>query len=108
KVNATFASAAVWPRSALSHTSRESFSPINILAMHRDLFAREELLGVLRPFENATPLPRSAFVEPEIFAAEERALFGSEWIPVAHEADVARPGDWVKAPLRGENLVVVR
>src|SRR5258706_13336488 len=69
---------------------------------------RDELLGVVRLFAEATPLPRSAFVEPATLDLEERALFASSWVPVAHEADLARPGDWVRAPLRGENLVVVR
>jgi Rieske 2Fe-2S family protein len=71
-------------------------------------FTRDDLLGVVRPFAEATPLPRSAFVDPAVLDLEERALFASSWIPVAHEADLARPGDWVRAPLRGEHLIVVR
>jgi glycine betaine catabolism A len=70
--------------------------------------SREELCDVLKPFGKATPLPRAAFVEPEVLAFEERAIFASSWVPVAHEADLARPGDWVRAPIRGENVVVVR
>jgi glycine betaine catabolism A len=69
---------------------------------------RDELLGVLRPFGEATPLPRAAFVDPAVLEMEERAVFSSAWIPVAHEADLTRPGDWVRAPLRGEHLVVLR
>src|SRR5258706_14621106 len=69
---------------------------------------RDDLLGVVRPFAEATPLPRSAFVDPRVLDLEERALFADAWIPVAHEADLARPGDWVRAPLRGEHLIVLR
>src|SRR5262245_61553463 len=69
---------------------------------------RDELQGVLRPFGEATPLPRAAFVDPAVLELEERAILSSSWIPVAHEADLDRPGDWVKAPIRGEHLVVVR
>jgi Rieske 2Fe-2S family protein len=69
---------------------------------------RDELLGVLRPFGEATPLPRAAFVDPACFELEQRTLFRSAWIPVAHTADLARPGDWVRAPLAGEHVVVVR
>jgi Rieske 2Fe-2S family protein len=69
---------------------------------------RDDLLAVLRPFGDASPLPRAAFVDPAVFELEERALFASAWIPVAHEADLRRPGDWVRAPLRGEHLIVVR
>lgn len=67
-----------------------------------------ELRAVLEPFERAHPLPRAAFVDPSSLDLEERAIFSSSWIPVAHEADLERPGDWVRAPLRGEHVIVVR
>jgi glycine betaine catabolism A len=67
-----------------------------------------DLEAVLRPFGQAVPLPREAFVDPEVLELEQRAVFARSWVPVAHEADLARPGDWVRAPLRGEHLVVVR
>lgn len=69
---------------------------------------RGDLLGVLLPFAEATPLPRAAFVDPGVLDLEERAIFSSSWIPVAHEADLSRPGNWVRAPLRGEHVIVVR
>jgi Rieske 2Fe-2S family protein len=69
---------------------------------------RAELDAVLRPFGEATPLPREAFVDPAVLDLEERHVFASSWIPVAHEGDLSRPGDWVRAPLRGEHLVVLR
>jgi Rieske 2Fe-2S family protein len=69
---------------------------------------REDLLAVIRPFASATPLPRAAFVDPAVLEFEERTFFSSAWIPVAHEADIPRPGDWVRAPLRGEHLILVR
>lgn len=61
-----------------------------------------------RPFGEARPLPRAVFVDREVFALEQRRLLGPAWIPVAHEADLARPGDWVRSPLPGEQLVVTR
>jgi Rieske 2Fe-2S family protein len=69
---------------------------------------RGELEGVLRPFGRAVPLPRGAFVDPEVLELEQDAIFASSWVPVAHEADLARPGEWVRAPLRNEHLVVMR
>src|SRR5262249_36087940 len=72
------------------------------------MIGHDDLQAVLRPFGEALPLPRSAFVDPELLELEQRALFARSWIPVAHEADLARPGDWVRAPVRGEHLVVVR
>jgi Rieske 2Fe-2S family protein len=69
---------------------------------------RASLLRVLRPLAEAEGLPPEAFTSPAVLELEERALFARAWIPVAHEADLARPGDWVRAPLRGERLVLVR
>ncbi len=70
--------------------------------------SRDDLLAVERPFSEARPLPRSAFVDPGALELERRAIFASSWLPVANEADLARPGDWVRAPIEGEHLVVVR
>lgn len=69
---------------------------------------RDEIAAVLLPFSDATPLPRAAFVDADVFELEERALFSRSWIPVAHVADLTRPGDWVRAPVRGEHLIVMR
>lgn len=63
---------------------------------------------MLKPFREAAPLPRAAFVDPAVLDLEERAFLSSSWIPVAHEADLPRPGDWVRAPVRGEHLAVLR
>jgi Rieske 2Fe-2S family protein len=69
---------------------------------------RAELEAVVQTFGRATPLPRAAFVDPAVLELEQRHLFQSSWIPVAHEADLPRPGDWVRAPLLGEHVVVMR
>lgn len=66
------------------------------------------LEAVARPFREASPLPRAAFVDPAVFALEQRAIFAGAWMPVASCADVQRPGDWVRADLPGEDLVIVR
>ena len=71
-------------------------------------FGPDDLLGASGPFAEAAPLRRAAFVDPAALDLEERALFASAWIPVAHEAAGARPGDWVRAPLRGEHVIVAR
>jgi Rieske 2Fe-2S family protein len=71
-------------------------------------FTRDQLRDVACPFGEASPLPRAAFLDAEVLALEERAIFASSWIPVAHEADLARPGDWVRAEVRGEHVVVTR
>ncbi len=68
---------------------------------------RDALRAVLQPFEAASPLPRDAFLDPAVLALEQRWL-ATSWIPVAHEADVPRPGDWVRAPFPAAHVVIVR
>ena len=69
---------------------------------------REDLCAVVKPFAEASPLPRAAFLDSEVLELEQRAIFDKAWLPVAHEADLVRPGDFVRAPLRGEHVAVVR
>jgi Rieske 2Fe-2S family protein len=69
---------------------------------------RDALLAVVKPFGEAAPLPRVAFLDPAMLELEQRAIFDASWMPVAHEADLRRPGDWVRAPLRGEHVIVIR
>ena len=66
------------------------------------------LREVIEPFEHARPLPLWAFVDEEIFEAEQANIFQTHPIPIAHTSDVDKPGDWVRAPLLGEHVVVVR
>ena len=66
------------------------------------------LRDVIEPFDRARPLPRWAFVDDAVFEAERAHLFADHPIPIAHEADLEKPGDWVRAPLLGEHVVVVR
>ena len=68
----------------------------------------DDLRAVLAPFGDARPLPRDAYVDPRALELETRTIFESTWIPVAHEADLEGPGAWVRAPIRGEHLVIVR
>lgn len=59
------------------------------------------------PFGEARPLPREAFVDPAIFAMDQ-ALFAASWVPVAHESEIARPGQFCAAEVAGERVLVVR
>ncbi len=69
---------------------------------------RDELTSVLAPFPEASPLPRAAFLEPEVLQLEERTFLSSNWVPVAHVQDIPRPGDWVRAPVKGQHLILIR
>jgi Rieske 2Fe-2S family protein len=59
------------------------------------------------PFEEASPLPRAALVEPAFFELDLR-LFEASWVPVAHESELARPGQMVAVDLAGTRVVAAR
>ena len=61
-----------------------------------------------RPFDEAVPLPRAAYVDAEIFAFERDRIFGRSWICVAREDEVAAPGRRLVAPLTRAGVLVVR
>jgi glycine betaine catabolism A len=46
----------------------------------------------LRPFGDSRMLPRAAYVDPAVFAWEQRHMFGG-WMCVGRSAQVASPGD---------------
>jgi phenylpropionate dioxygenase-like ring-hydroxylating dioxygenase large terminal subunit len=48
----------------------------------------------------------SIYTDPEIFAREQRALFHGPWLYVAHESEVAQPGDY-KTTFAGTQPVIV-
>ena len=47
----------------------------------------------LRPFGESRMLPRAAYVDPAVFAWEQRHMFGGGWICVGRSGQVASPGD---------------
>ncbi len=61
---------------------------------------------VVLPFERARTPPRAAYTDPECHALEQALL--RDGSAAASEADLPRPGAWVRAPLAGVNLVLLR
>ena len=55
-----------------------------------------------------TGLARDSYVSEAIFEAEVRRIFLQQWMFVAHESQLARPGDFVVDEVAGESFVVVR
>lgn len=70
------------------------------------VLSRSALEQVLLPLGEARPLPAIAYTSPEVHALEQRTLFARSWVCVGHEADVAMPGAWVRAPF--DRLIVIR
>jgi Rieske 2Fe-2S family protein len=52
-----------------------------------------ELARSLRAFGESVMLPRSAYVDPAVFAWEQKHFFGSGWTCVGFGAQLAQPGD---------------
>ena len=51
------------------------------------------LAASLQPFGQSRMLPRAAYVDPAVFAWEQRYFFGAGWVCAGHSSQVARPGD---------------
>ena len=72
------------------------------------MLARPEIEAVLAPLERARGFPRAAFVDPEVFAFEQRAIFDRAWICVGREEEISLPGQWIRAEIGAEPVLVAR
>ena len=54
---------------------------------------RAALAASLAPFGQSRMLPRAAYVDPAVFAWEQRHFFGGGWMCVGRSDQIARPGD---------------
>ncbi|KIG14510.1 putative dioxygenase, alpha subunit [Enhygromyxa salina] len=73
---------------------------------HAELAA--ELTAIQAPFEQARTLPPHVYTSPEIFAIEQRELFGRMWLCIAREQDLPSPRSYVTRDVGDERLLVVR
>jgi choline monooxygenase len=60
------------------------------------------------PLERARTIPSSWYHDPDLYAAERRAVFGETWQAVGRVDQVAERGSFFTAELAGEPVVVVR
>jgi p-cumate 2,3-dioxygenase alpha subunit len=51
---------------------------------------------------------RSAMTSPEIFQAELDKVFAHSWLYVGHESEIPEPGDYVRRPVGGRPVFMVR
>jgi len=56
----------------------------------------------------AKTLPQRYFISPDILAHERREIFTSNWILIAHQSELPKPGDYLLTNVAGESLIVVR
>lgn len=67
-----------------------------------------DLRSVLKNLDQATALPRRAYVDPAVAALESRLFFNAGWLCVAHESELSAPGSFVAAESFGERTLIVR
>jgi len=51
---------------------------------------------------------RRAYTDPDVFAAEMENVFGRAWLYVAHESQIAQPGQYMIADMAGQSVIVMR
>jgi benzoate/toluate 1,2-dioxygenase subunit alpha len=63
--------------------------------------------GSLR-FKAGPVVDRSLYTDPKIFEEEMRLIFERAWLYVAHESELASPGDFRTAELAGQPVIAIR
>jgi len=53
-------------------------------------------------------LPAAAYLDPDVYAAEQRAIFRPSWQCVARADDAPKPGDYVQVEVGGESVLLLR
>lgn len=53
-------------------------------------------------------LPARLYGDPDAYARERQAIFGSAWLFLGHEAEAPEPGDWIAADIAGHRLFAIR
>ncbi len=70
--------------------------------------ATTDLSAVRRPLSTAHGLPNEHYVDPDVFAEENRAILMNEWTGLAVASDVPEPGDAVPITFVGMPLLLLR
>jgi glycine betaine catabolism A len=68
----------------------------------------EAFEAVRRPLGEAVGLPREAYEDPQVFAAETTSLFLPGFYPVARDRSLQAPGSRLVVSLFGDELLLVR
>jgi salicylate 5-hydroxylase large subunit len=67
------------------------------------------LSGRRWPDAGASRIPNWIYTDPEIFAREQQRVFqGPGWLYVCLEAEIAKPGDFIRSRLGAKEVVAVR
>jgi phenylpropionate dioxygenase-like ring-hydroxylating dioxygenase large terminal subunit len=69
-----------------------------------ETLSRDDILSLVRD----DYVHRRAYADPDVFALEQERIFGRLWIYVAHESQLAKPGDFVRTHLGMHEVLVTR
>ncbi|MBA3729082.1 MAG: Rieske 2Fe-2S domain-containing protein, partial [Actinobacteria bacterium] len=67
-----------------------------------------DLARVLRPREEAEPLPAQAYLDPTVLGWEREHFFEASWVCVGREKDAPGPGDVFTAEVGRESVLLAR
>ena len=76
--------------------------------MANSLHEKLRLFDPQLPLERAATIPSLWYFDPEIYAAECRAVLGGTWQVAGRAEQVVEPGSFVTMEIAGEPIVVVR
>lgn len=68
----------------------------------------EILKSASKGLEHASTLPADAYTSDDYFDYEMETIFKQEWICVAHQSQIPKPGDYLSLDVLGEPIIVVR
>jgi Rieske 2Fe-2S family protein len=66
------------------------------------------LAATRQPLDRAIHVPGFVYTSPEVFAREKERMFMKDWLCVAREEEIARPGDYMTFRVMDEPVVIVR
>ena len=67
-----------------------------------------DLAGIRRPINQATHVPGYFYAAEDVYALEKEKIFMRDWMLVAREEELERPGDFLTLRLLGEPVVITR
>lgn len=69
---------------------------------------RFQLEGMKKSLTTQGLIPISIFSDPEIYETEMEQIFGRNWVYVAHESEIASPGDYVLRYIGEDKFIVAK
>ena len=62
----------------------------------------------VRALVQADRVHRDLYISPELYELEQQHFFANTWNYVGHDSQIPKAGDWIRAEIAGQPLIVVR